>query len=400
MQLHDCKEYPKFPFDSAYALCRVRFVHCPLLFVHPMQLPRAISISESTAEVIKTGLQTRRWSSLPGERHLAAELGVSRATVRNALALLTEMGHLSSPSQGHKRSVRALPMETPRDGLRVDLLIGRDFHFLDQDDQQVLTGLSEAMMKAGHRMAQDFPDLSTIKPTAGGLERFIKDRPADVRIIYGGAWESLRWFAERPEPVLALGGRSLDLKLDSIGIDTSLAVGDAVRALTRLGHRRIAFICHRFIREAPTPGRILRAFIDALAEAGVGASPYNLPAWDESVEGLQEVLEELFRITPPTAIIVGSSLALAGLVSFCNRRGLRIPDHVSLVVLESSLSVQWFRPKLAMIRIPPYSEIVAAAMDWLKQPSGEGREPLVRLLPCFFVEEESLARPFTGRLPR
>ncbi|MFD0892993.1 substrate-binding domain-containing protein [Luteolibacter ambystomatis] len=365
-----------------------------------MQLPRAISISESTAEVIKTGLQTRRWPSLPGERHLATELGVSRATVRNALALLTEMGHLSSPSQGHKRSVRALPVEASRDGLRVDLLIGRDFHFLDQDDRQVLTGLSEAIMKAGHRMAQDFPNLSTIKPTAGGFERFVKDRAADVRIIYGGAWESLRWFAERPEPVLALGGRSLGLNLDSIGIDTSLAVGDAVRTLTRLGHRRIAFICHRYIREAPTPGRILRAFIDALADAGVEASPYNHPAWDESVEGLQEVLEELFRITPPTAIIVGSSLALAGLMSFCNRCGLRIPEHLSLVVLESSLSVQWFRPKLAMIRIAPCAELVSAAMDWLKHPSREGREPLVKLLPSSFLPEASLAPPYVGKLPR
>lgn len=365
-----------------------------------MQLPRAISISESTAEVIKTGLQTRRWPGLPGERYLAAELGVSRATIRNALALLTDLGHLSSPTQGHKRSVRALPVGAPCSGLRVDLLVGRDFHLLDQDDQQVLTGLVQAVEKAGHWVAQDFPNLSTIKPAAGGFERFIKDRPADVRIIYGGAWEVLRWFAQRPEPVLALGGRSLGLELDSVGIDTSLAVGEAVRALTRLGHRRIAFICHRYIREAPTPGRILRAFMDGLAAVGVEASAYNLPAWDESVEGLQEVLEELFRITPPTAILVGSSLALAGLVSFCNQRGLRIPGHLSLVVLESSLSVQWFRPKLAMIRITPYPEIVSAVMDWLKQPSREGREPLVRLLPCSFVEEESLAPPYAGRMPR
>ncbi|MGC4012967.1 MAG: substrate-binding domain-containing protein [Luteolibacter sp.] len=365
-----------------------------------MQLPRAISISESTAEVIKTGLQTRRWPSLPGERHLAAELGVSRATVRNALALLTRMGHLSSPSQGHKRSVRALPVEAPRSGLRVDFLLGRDFQMLDQDDQQILTGLVQAMEKAGHWMAQDFPDLSIVQTAPGGFERFIKDRIADVRIIYGGAWESLRWFEQRTEPVLALGGRCLGLELDSVGIDTSLAVGDAVRALTRLGHRRIAFICHRFIREAPFPGRILRAFMNGLEEAGVQASAYNVPAWDESVEGLQDVLEELFRITPPTAILVSSSLALAGLISFCNRRGLRIPEHLSLVVVESSMSVRWFRPKLAMIRIAPYSEIVSATMDWLGSPPPKGREPMIRLLPCFFEEGDSLARPFAGRLPR
>ncbi|WP_338288974.1 substrate-binding domain-containing protein [Luteolibacter sp. LG18] len=364
-----------------------------------MHLPRAISISESTAEVIKTGLQARRWPTLPGERHLAAQLGVSRATVRNALALLTEQGHLSSPSQGLKRSVRSLPSVASADSLRVDLLLGRDYHTMDRGDHRFLAMLGEAISRGGHVLAHDQPDLAAVRRKHRGLGRFMNERGADARIVYLGVWEDLDWFSRQDVPVLALGGRSLGIEIDSVGIDSSLALREAMQVLTGRGHRRIALLCERFVREAPTPGRMARAFTEELAAVSVTASPYNLPAWDETPEGLQTVLEELFRITPPTAIIVNNALALSGLLSFCNRRGLRIPEHLSVLVMESSAEIEWFRPKLGMLGGMSITDLVAGVMEWLDNPSRQDRAPGQKLLPSYFIEGESIAAPFNGRLP-
>lgn len=324
---------------------------------------------------------------------LAMELGVSRATVRTALSLLTDLGHLSSPSPGHQRSIHLVPESGIPRNLRVDLLLGRPFETLDHDDHQLLADLSEALGRAGHCVVRDCPDLMSIRRKSRGLDLFMAERSVDVRIVYAGSWDDLSWFATRPEPLLAMGGRCLGLGVDLIGQDTSSALREALRALTRAGHRRIVLICERFVREAPSPGRMMQTVTEELAAVAVEASAYNFPSWDETAEHLQQLLEELFRVTPPTAIILNNGLALSGLFSFCNRRGLRIPDHLSVVVMENSPEIRWFRPKLSLIRSPTPGADIPLVLEWLKQPSQVGRAPFVKLLPSFFEEGESIGPP-------
>ena len=75
-----------------------------------------------------------------------------------------------------------------------------------------------------------------------------------------------------------------------------------VRRLCQLGHRRIALIT-REERLSPEPGIFERNFLKELGDFGLPTGPYNLPVWESSQRGLKQCLEELFRHTPPTAML-------------------------------------------------------------------------------------------------
>ena len=73
-----------------------------------MQPLRRLSLAEMSAEHLRDGLRAGRWGEvLPGVARLAAELDVSRDTVRSALRLLESDGLLGSGGPGRSRSVIA-----------------------------------------------------------------------------------------------------------------------------------------------------------------------------------------------------------------------------------------------------------------------------------------------------
>ena len=124
---------------------------------------------------------------------------------------------------------------------------------------------------------------------------------------------------------------------------------EVTRRLIELGHRRIVFLCPRDWREN-TPGRVLQAFTAELASHGIAPSEFNIPNWTESPEGLRTLLTSLFRLTPPSAIITEHQHWAVGVQAFLAERGLRVPEHVSLLCLGPDPSHAWQHPPLAHFR--------------------------------------------------
>ena len=61
--------------------------------------------------------------------------------------------------------------------------------------------------------------------------------------------------------------------------------------------------------------------IDQLETAGITTGDYNLPDWEENREGLGRLIDELFRFSPPTAILFQEApLFKARLVASCGSR--------------------------------------------------------------------------------
>ncbi|WP_338403965.1 LacI family DNA-binding transcriptional regulator [Cellulosimicrobium arenosum] len=114
-------------------------------------------------------------------------------------------------------------------------------------------------------------------------------------------------------PVVTVDRPARNLLADSVLLDDREGTAEAVRALTRLGHRRIAFVCdpaHLY-----THVERLAGYREALREAGVE----DTSAWERlddppgqgteaSILGLMDMAE------PPTAIVTGNNKASAALV--------------------------------------------------------------------------------------
>jgi DNA-binding LacI/PurR family transcriptional regulator len=127
------------------------------------------------------------------------------------------------------------------------------------------------------------------------------------------------------------------------------AYAEIARTLLDLGHSRMVLLARHGLR-LPTLGRNEQAFLDQLTEHGISISSYHLPDWDETVSGYREQLEKMFRLTPPTALIMDDTALFTAALQFLAQRGLRAPGDVSLVCMENDQSLEWCSPKVSHIR--------------------------------------------------
>jgi LacI family transcriptional regulator len=165
----------------------------------------------------------------------------------------------------------------------------------------------------------------------------------------------------------------------------------ATEHLLSLGHRRIGFIAG--------PKRLLcsRARLDGygagLAAAGVAIDPELIQQGDfyhESGCAAADVLLRLHR--PPTAIFAASDQMAFGAYEAVRRRGLRVPDDISVVGFDDLPESRWTSPPLTTVRQPLTEMGLLAARTVLRMARGENIEtPRVELATELVVRDSSAA---------
>jgi DNA-binding LacI/PurR family transcriptional regulator len=313
-----------------------------------MKTLRRLAIAEQTANHLVEGMCVGRWGeTLPGVNRLAMELDVSRETIRAALQQLETQGYLSSRGHGRSRMIVA-PGERRKSGraLRVAVLLHDPLIDENGSMQRLLLQLQRDIEAAGHACIFSAKCQVDLHHDLRRITAHVGKTPADAWVVIGGSLELLQWFSSRPLPAIALGGRCIGVPIASVGLDTLSAVADGVRMLHRLGHRRIVFIAPGEWRRLPV-ARVIQTFTAELAAHGVAPSPYHVPDWEETPEGIRSLLASLFRVTPPTALIIEDPKWVVGALAFLAERGLRVPTHVSLVCSSFEPSLTWHHPALA-----------------------------------------------------
>ena len=165
----------------------------------------------------------------------------------------------------------------------------------------------------------------------------------------------------------------------------------ATEHLLSLGHRRIGFIAG--------PRRVLcsRARLDGygagLAVAGLEIDPELIQPGDfyhESGFAGAEALLCLDR--PPTAIFASSDQMAFGAYEALRRRGLRVPDDISVVGFDDLPESRWSSPPLTTVRQPLAEMGLLAARTVLRLARGEEVEtPRVELATGLVVRDSSAA---------
>ncbi len=124
---------------------------------------------------------------------------------------------------------------------------------------------------------------------------------------------------------------------------------------------------------------------DKLAALGVPTGEYNLPPWEESPDGFHARLEELFRVTPPTALIIQEAPFFIAALQFLSRRKLSVPDDVSLICTDHSPDFDWCRPDVSHIRWKS-RPLVRAVLRWAAHVRNGKRDLRQTEIPADFVE--------------
>jgi DNA-binding LacI/PurR family transcriptional regulator len=305
-----------------------------------------LSTARQLADYLGDEVRQGRWRvKMPGVIRLANELGVSRDSVEAALVELEREGLLLSQGRGKQRIIATPEMQTPARALKVGVLLvepaDRSIHYIVE--------MIHELRDAGHQVKLAPKTQTELAGKPVRIAPMVEEAAVDAWVVFGGSLEVLEWFAASALPTFALAGRANELPIASILPDKLMPMRLAVRRFFSQGHRRIVLLC-RPHRVVPEPGRFEKAFLEELASLGIAIGPYHIRTWDETAEGFHKTLDSLFRYSPPTALVIDEAPPVTAFFQFCMKRGLRVPDDVSLVCTDPDPSFEWSHPSVAHIR--------------------------------------------------
>lgn len=189
--------------------------------------------------------------------------------------------------------------------------------------------------------------------------------------------EGIRRLLNRGISVIAFDVLSSDIGIegiDTVAIDNVYATQIAVQHLSKLGHRRIAYV------SAPvsTIGREarLRGYQEGMARCGlkeyetviIENAPYARSVYGDTDlvnlgrHATRRLLEDESRI--PTAVIAVNDLVAFGIATGLREAGISIPDGISLVGIDDVCIARTISPSLTTVR-QPLSEMAERAVALL-----------------------------------
>lgn len=323
-----------------------------------MAAPNFLTITEQVADHLRGELLRGRWSgTMPGMNHLAPKLGVNTKTVEAALRRLEKDGLLKTQGPGRRRRIVVAANPTPS-ALQIAIL---DYEPLAQTEDWCIS-MQQQLMNEKHSAFFTEKSLTELGNDVRRVERLVKRTQADAWVICSGSREVLTWFAEQKAPAFALFGRRKGLPIAGIGPDHETAGRAAARRLIALGHQRIVVLV-RGSQRAGGPGPAERAIFEEMTEHGLPVGSYNLPDWDDTSEGFHQCLDQLFRVTPPTALIVDEPFLFHAAKDHLAQFGMLAPAHVSLICTDPDPTFAWCKPSVAHIRWD-YRPVVRRVARW------------------------------------
>jgi LacI family transcriptional regulator len=351
-----------------------------------MKAPVFLSVTDQVAEYLRAEILRGRWSGvMPGKHHLAAELLLNNKTVEAALRRLEASGLLISQGAGRRRLINPA-------GCRKDRAL-RICHFLNEGVQDQKTELyielSHALRDAGHTVINAEKSLTEIRFDVAKAGCILRQTQADAWIVFAGSRDLLEWFAAQPVPAFALFGHRVGIRIPAVSPNKAPPVAEATRHLIGLGHSRIVLLCRR-IRRLPVPGLSETVFLDTLRTLHCRVSDYNLPDWEESNEGFQQCLAALFRVTPPTALIVDEAHYFVATMQFLLSRGIRVPQDVSLICTDDDSAFAHCEPAVACITWDS-RPVIRRILQWAANVSRGHTDLRQTLTPARFVTGGTIA---------
>jgi LacI family transcriptional regulator len=320
-------------------------------------------------------------SRLPSEAALAAELGVSRPTVKRALRDLTAEGLLQT-----RPAVGTFVCR----GAAAPALLGYVCPTLADPFQGELLRCLEAAIQAHHLgllVAESGPEFAG---EAAALHHLAK-LGAWGAIICGGPASPPLPAPAAPMPIVYCAGIPRQAQADRVTVDHGAGVRALLHHLAAGGARTVGYA------GAATPAQPLAAdprYAAFLAELP-GSALLSRPAWQIGLPGQGEALGEAlldhFLASPPLpdAILACDDWTAIGLLRQAANRGLQVPRQLRVTGFDNLLVSRYLPVPLTTIDYP-LPALLRAALELLQQRLAQPAAPTVlRLLPGALVVRAS-----------
>jgi DNA-binding LacI/PurR family transcriptional regulator len=192
-------------------------------------------------------------------------------------------------------------------------------------------------------------------------------------------------------PVVLIGVPDEPGDLTCVDLDFTAAGSACVAHLADLGHHDIALIGPSpavYERGTSYAGRFLRGF-EAMAK-NRDVEAISLPC-TPTYDGLRDCLDGLFARRPGlTGLVVHNEAILGPLLSELNRRGLQVPDDVSVLAVCPEEMAESQVITLSSVAIPA-TELGRTAVEMAMRQLNGITQPEIRLLSPRLTQRESTA---------
>ncbi|MBA2479477.1 MAG: GntR family transcriptional regulator [Planctomycetes bacterium] len=328
---------------------------------------------------------------IPDERTLAAQLGLSRMTVRRAMVELTREG-LFKRIPGRGTFVRPQPArETPVSANR-GTAIGVISPF---DQAEVASAVFYQRILQGVQAAAGDDAPIMIRKAIPPYDAFVSVHAADpalsglivLGIVDPQLLNALR-HVDVPT-VLVDSDQPAERRFDQVTCDGVDASYDAVCALIALGHRDIAIM--NFPRTSAAAARHA-GYARALTEHGIPLRPELAHVVPSTSTAAYDRMREILKSeTVPTAVFCTMDELAIGVASAVKDHGWRVPEQVSVVGFGD---IGFFcAPALSTVRMP-IEQMGTSAVTLLQQRQRNPRSaPCSIILRAEWLPRDSCARP-------
>ena len=290
--------------------------------------------------------------TLPGERTLAEVFGVSRPTLRRAIAALVTQGWLK-PDRGRPTRILQRPDSAypAREVNRsIVFLSSHPLHSLSAGTMLAYELLSAELAANGYSLHFVACDAFRQRHGEESLPALMERHPAGAYILHQAPYPVQLWFARSGVPACIMGSAVEGLSLPAVDTDFAPAAKHAMGELRRLGHapERVLLL----LPQLDLAGN--RAMREGFLNAGgsslnVLAHPVDDAHWPAWIS--REILPLLGESGGPTAIIAGWARFTVALVSALGLRfAQRVPESVSVMCLADDPVFDMLIPRVTRYR--------------------------------------------------
>lgn len=266
---------------------------------------------------------------------------------------------------------------------------------------EFLIGALDECRELGHHLVVEALDLDPTKAAPPRYAEQVRRIGADGMIINPP-------LSENRDLIEALHNIGLPFVRIAHGdlscVDLSVVINDTEAAklmtnyLIKRGHRRIAFILGA--RNFTSTAMRLAGFKAAMTKHKLNFEKAYLESGDFTYQSGFDAAERLLSLRePPTAIFASNDEMAAGVIAAAHKRGLRLPDELSIVGFDDTAIAQSVWPSLTTIR-QPIADMARKSVSLLADSINFGEIDLgerLQILDASLIERESVAPPPAGK---
>lgn len=313
-------------------------------------LPKRSSLVAQTVSIVRDSILAGVWKDfLPGEYELCERFQISRVTLRAALDELRREGWVAS-TQGRRRAIlrERLPAQALVLSDRVVLLSPLALQGLPAAAIFWVDALRDHLAAAGYRLEfQASQSCYSHRPEHAVESLARRLRPA-AWVLYLSTAPLQRWFSDRGLRCVVSGSVHPGVQLGSVDMDYAAACQHAMGLFAAKGHRRVAMLMPRSAHAGNLESE--RGFAEAGRIHRLISS--RIVHHDGSVAGICSTLEDMLRHERPVSgILVAKPAHVVTTVSYLLRRGVRVPQDLSLISRDDDPMLEYLVPSVTRYHV-------------------------------------------------